>query len=145
MECRARWAFGKGNNGKLRLLRSETKTETDHDSTEQNEHTVRQGQANSRIPAGGKQKERAGVMEGKLNGFIEYEGERIDLKECKHIIAAVTTDDKVWGVVFGELKTIEMAQAIYVLNKTTEEFLESTPGLREAMEFAEVFQNETQD
>ena len=38
-----------------------------------------------------------------------------------------------------------MAQAIYVLNKTTEEFLESTPGLREAMEFAEVFQNETQD
>ena len=84
-------------------------------------------------------------MEERLNGFIEYEGERIDLKECKHIIAAVTTDDKVWCVVFGKLKKIEIAQAIYELNKTTEELLESTPGLREAMKFVEVFQNETQD
>lgn len=84
-------------------------------------------------------------MEEKLNGFIEYEGERIDLKECKHIIAAVTTDDEVYCVVFGELKKIEMAQEVYVLNKTIEEFLESTPGLREAIKFAEVLQNETQD
>ena len=63
MECRARWAFGKGSNGKLRLLRSETKAETDHDSTEQNEHTVWQGQKNSRILARSKQKERASLNE----------------------------------------------------------------------------------
>lgn len=70
MECRARWAFGKGRNGKLRILRSETKAETDHDSTEQNEHTVRQGQANSGVFAGGKQKERTGMMK-----FYEYREE----------------------------------------------------------------------
>lgn len=70
-ECRARWAFGEGSNGKLRILRSETKAETDHDSTEQNEHTVRQGQANTRVFAGGKQKERASVMKRRIETYSD--------------------------------------------------------------------------
>ena len=127
-ECRARWAFGKGNNGKLRILRSETKAETDHDSTEQNEHTVRQGQANTRVFAGGKQKERASVMKGKLNGFIEYGENHFDLKECKNIIAVFETKDGAKNIAFGEFNWLEMAKAIYSLNKT---IIEETLKLQE--------------
>ena len=71
MECRARRAFGKGNNGKLRILRSETKAKTDQDTTEQSEHTIRQGQTDPRIPAGSKQKERTGVMKRRIETYSD--------------------------------------------------------------------------
>lgn len=84
-------------------------------------------------------------MEKILNGFIEYDGERTDLKECKHIIAAINVNSGVRCVAHGELNMIEMAQAIYSLNKTIEKILKSHPGLREAVKLIEAIENETQD
>ena len=84
-------------------------------------------------------------MEKILNGFIEYDGERTDLKECKHIIAAINVDGGVHCIAYGSLGVLEMAQAVYALNKTIEEILESNTDLREAVKLIEAIENETQD
>ena len=102
------------------------------------EHTVRQGQANTRVFARSKQKERASVMKGKLYGFIEYGENHFDLKECKNIIAVFETKDGAKNIAFGEFNWLAMANAIYSLNKTIiEETLKLQEGSSESLKYIE--------
>lgn len=84
-------------------------------------------------------------MEEGINGFIEHDGERTDLKGCKKIIAVTIADDGVHGIAYGEFDLIEKAAILCAFNKVMEEAVESTPGLREAIKLIEVIYNEAQD
>ena len=85
-----------------------------------------------------KQKERASVMKGKLNGFIEYGENHFDLKECKNIIAVFETKDGAKNIAFGEFNWLAMANAIYSLNKTIiEETLKLQEGSSESLKYIE--------
>ena len=58
------------------------------------------------------------MIEKRINGFIEYGENHFDLKECKNIIAVFETKDGAKNIAFGEFNWLEMAKAIYSLNKT---------------------------
>ena len=78
------------------------------------------------------------MLKGKLNGFIEYGENHFDLKECKNIIAVFETKDGAKNIAFGEFNWLEMAKAIYSLNKTIiEETLKLQEGSSESLKYIE--------
>ena len=119
MECRARWAFGKGKKWQATniTIRNQSRNGSRFHRTKRTHSTAGTSKYKGICRRQTKRKDR---HDRKKNQF--------DLKECKNIIAVFETKDGAKNIAFGEFNWLVMAKAIYSLNKT---IIEETLKLQE--------------